>query len=156
MKRQEVINNNYREFLDPMSKKHKLEGVNIGNTALHEMKKLEIALNCKRDGLEILLEPKLTSGFRPDVLVVDTNPPIAYEVVCSESEESIAKKHAHYHGITVIPVRVVAKVDQLKAFEDYIIKKIDQLAKTQGTGLFSDRHWPDVLKTEVRTIRRCL
>lgn len=106
MDRQKTINNNIRDYLSPHSKRHKLEGFNIGNKPEHEAKKFEIAMNCKRDGLEILLEPILNNGFRPDVLVMDVEPPIAYEIMCSEEMKSIDKKKKAYGDILIIPIHI--------------------------------------------------
>jgi len=104
--RQILINDNYRKYLDPLSRRNKLTGFSKGNTHEHEAKKFEIAMNCVRDGLEVLIEPKLKNGKRPDVLVVDVTPPIAYEIAKSESDQSIEEKKKSYLGIIVKMVRI--------------------------------------------------
>lgn len=107
LERQRLINNNLRVYVESHSKHNTLEGFNVGNTVAHELKKFEIAFNCKRMGLEVLLEPKLKNCCgRPDVLVLDVFPPVVYEVVCSEKEESLIRKKEKYGDVRIVVVRV--------------------------------------------------
>lgn len=102
---QEIINDNLREYFNPMRKQHKgLPGHNCGNTPEHELKKFEIAMNLDRNGSNFIIEGILKNGLRPDIVVIDTIPPICYEIM--KSEEKISdKKRALYPG-TIVEIRV--------------------------------------------------
>ena len=99
---QKVINDNKRSYLATMSKNLEgLNGFNSNNTPEHETKKYEIAMSLLRDGHTVMIEPTLRNGKRPDVLVLDVEPPIAYEIAKSESDESLLRKAEGYLGILV-------------------------------------------------------
>lgn len=110
-KTQKIINSNIRDYLDPMQKlihnpAVKLDG---GNSPEHELKKTEICLKLIMEGLHFVTEAKLKNGKKPDILVLDVEPPIAYEIQCSESDRSIEEKNKTYGNITVIPIKVEKK-----------------------------------------------
>lgn len=95
---QRIINNCLRDFVKSHSKHHGIPGHNRGATLEHELKKYEVALKLERAGHFILIEPLLETGKRPDILVVDVYPPIAYEIMHSEEMKSIRLKRENYPG----------------------------------------------------------
>ena len=102
---QQIVNDNLREYFNPMKKQHKgLPGHNIGNTPAHERKKFEIAMALDRDGSTFIIEGILKNGLRPDITVIDTIPPICYEVMHSEKTIN-EQKRALYPG-RIIEVRI--------------------------------------------------
>ena len=106
-KEQEIINTNKRGLLDKMQKLvYNVVRLNTGNTWEHERMKAEICYTLQRNGRQFLTEVQLRTGGRPDILVMDTIPPVAYEIMVSESDKSINEKEAKYHGIKLIKVRV--------------------------------------------------
>lgn len=106
-KRQAIINQNVRLHLSPMSKIHRNNpSINSGNTLEHEMKKCEICYHLKKTGIEFACEAILKNGLRPDIITLDTNTPVAYEIMKSESEESIIKKTKEYEGIIIVRVKI--------------------------------------------------
>lgn len=99
-----TINRNLREYFDPMKKQHiNCVVFNTGNKLEHEIKKAELVYRLLKEGRTIICEGIMKSGLRPDVCVLDTSEPIAYEVACSEKESSIIKKSQTY-GCKVIPI----------------------------------------------------
>ena len=110
MKLQELVNRNVRDLLDVNQKKHiwgPSDHHGFGGPSLeHELKKFEIVFNCLRDGLTVAVEPRLRNGRRPDVLVLDLENPVAYEVMKSEKDSSIEEKKEEYLGIKIIEVRI--------------------------------------------------
>lgn len=105
--RQTTINNNLRDYVNINSKRHRLGGINRNNTYAHEKAKLLKAFDLAyNEGCEVLIEPILNNGYRPDVLVLDTETPIAYEIVCTENEESLLRKQVNYQGIKIVPIRI--------------------------------------------------
>ena len=102
---QELINKNKRLFLNPMRKHYEnVVAVNIGNTYKHESKKFETAWKLMKDGHTIITEPILKNGYRPDIVVISTPEPIAYEILHSEQDENLTKKSVKYK-MTIVGVR---------------------------------------------------
>lgn len=68
------------------------------NTLEHEKKKIEKFVELIYLGHDVILEPQLVdkSLGRPDVLLLDQIPAIAYEIVCSEKESSLSNKDVKY------------------------------------------------------------
>ena len=90
---QRLINQNMREYFDPMVKHHlNVVSLNSGNTLEHELLKTEICYKLKREGRTFITEGVLLSGDRPDITVLDLENPIAYEIVHSETFASIKNK----------------------------------------------------------------
>ena len=107
MHKQQQINKNLEEFFDPMSKRHiNVVVLNTGNTIEHELKKAEICFKLQQQGCTFICEGILKNGKRPDITVLDTRIPIAYEVMKSEKQESIDMKHHTYGDIKIIPIRI--------------------------------------------------
>ena len=105
--KQRVINSNKRGLLEPMQKLiYNAVRLNSGNTWEHERMKAEICYMLQRGKHTYVTEAQLRTGGRPDVLVMDTNPPVCYEIMVSESDKSINEKEAKYHGIKLVKVRV--------------------------------------------------
>lgn len=101
----DTINRNLREHFAPMQKRIRPNTIlNTSNTLEHELKKMEIAYKLMEQGREIIIEGKLKNGKRPDIVVLDIKNPIAYEIMKSESDESISKKEESY-GMRIIKVR---------------------------------------------------
>jgi hypothetical protein len=65
-----------------------------GETEAHIQMKLEICKWLKKQGKEFMTEAKLITGQRCDIINCDDA--VIYEVVESESEESIEKKRKDY------------------------------------------------------------
>jgi len=102
----QIINKNIRDLLDTMSSKIiNVVRIDSGNSLEHELKKCEIAYNLLKQGRTIITEAKLKNGKKPDILVLDLNNPIAYEIMKSESMKSIHKKEEEYLGIRIIPIK---------------------------------------------------
>ena len=92
-----LLNDNKRKFLNLMKPLHKGVQINTHNSLEHELKKAEIFYNAKKEGLEVFTEVHLKStghtGQRiADVIVLDLQVPIIYEVADSETEDSLNKK----------------------------------------------------------------
>ena len=109
-KQQEIVNNNKRDYLDPMSKHHFNPNVALHvsdkpNHKKHEMMKASVAYDLMAEGRVVYSEAILLNGGRPDLLVMDTLIPYAYEIVMSEKEESIMKKRERYGEIKIIVVK---------------------------------------------------
>lgn len=103
---QHIINRNKREYLDQTRKIHEnVVAINIGNTPEHEDKKWEVAQKLMREGHTIVTEAILKNGYRPDILVISTEAPIAYEILNSEKDENLLIKSKNYK-IKIIGVRV--------------------------------------------------
>lgn len=100
----EIITYNLKEFIvsSEFSKVNQLR-ISKANSLDHELKKSEIFTKLIHSGLNVLVEPKcLDSRNRPDILVLDTMPMIAYEIVKSESELSLIRKEKDYPFIIKI------------------------------------------------------
>lgn len=95
----DVISFNLKEWFDRIeySKVNVLK-ISKANSLDHELKKAEIVTRCIHSGLSVLVEPMLLDKKigRPDIVVLDTFPPIAYEIVCSESDASLERKEKDY------------------------------------------------------------
>jgi hypothetical protein len=101
-----IINQNMREFKHP-TQLWQINRIclNTGNTLKHELKKAEICYKLIQQGRSVVTEAKLLNGLRPDILCVDLYPPIAYEIVKSESDASLERKALAY-PFRIIQVRV--------------------------------------------------
>lgn len=96
---QEIINNNLRNYFDTMTKKEVNRIiVHKGNKPEHELAKSIIATQLILQGSSILTESKLKNGKRPDIAIIDVEPPICVEIMCSEKDESIEEKSTKYPG----------------------------------------------------------
>jgi hypothetical protein len=103
----DVITYNLKEFIDRIeySKVNQLK-ISKANSLDHEIKKAEIFTKLIHSGLNVLVEPKcLDSRNRPDILVLDVMPMIAYEIVRSESEASLLRKERDY-PFTIKVIRI--------------------------------------------------
>lgn len=99
------IRKNLRDYFDPMKKQHlNVVVLNTGNTLEHEIKKAEICFKLQQHGHEFICEGILRNGKRPDITVLDVEPPIAYEITHSEKEASILQKSQAYGNIRIIPI----------------------------------------------------
>ncbi len=106
--KQRLVNDNKRKYLDMMSVQHtNVVSMNSGNTIAHELKKAEICYELQRDGHVFVTEQKLKAPLhgRPDILILDSFPPLAYEIVCSETEESLLRKKQKYGDISIVVVK---------------------------------------------------
>jgi hypothetical protein len=73
-----------------------------GETNIHQLTKTVLCIKLRREGKQFVCEAKFKDGSgRADVLCLDEG--IAYEIVDSESEESLAKKAEKYP----VPVEIV-------------------------------------------------
>ena len=136
-----LINDNLRNYFDSTKKHHlKLPGHNRDNSLEHELKKYEVAMKLEREGRTVIVEGILTSGLRPDLVVLDLPEPLAYEIVMSESEESIKSKQSAYpfEIITIdckkkrikgeeIVVDLHLKLSKAKLLYNILIKRLDIL-----------------------------
>lgn len=103
---QQLINNNIRNYLDPMKKIVKnAVFLNTNNTIEHEIKKAEMSYHLIKMGHTIITEAPLKTGDRPDILILDTPEPIAYEIMNTETEESIFDKQNRYR-IKIVKVKI--------------------------------------------------
>ncbi len=95
----EITSYNLKEFISPsdFSNINRLR-ISEANSLDHELKKAEIVTKLLHSGINILVEPILLdkSIGRPDILVLDSMPMIAYEIVISESELSLKNKEKNY------------------------------------------------------------
>jgi hypothetical protein len=106
----DIVSHNLKEFISPSEFTHVNQlRISKANSLEHEIKKAEIFTKLIHKGLNVLVEAKcLDSSIRPDLLVLDTLPMIAYEIVKSESELSIYNKDLKYpFKITVIKTNEV-------------------------------------------------
>lgn len=90
---------NLIEFVDKSDfNKVNILRISKANSLEHELKKAEIFTKLIHSGINVLVEPLLKERDtgRPDILVLDTMPMIAYEIVKSESDESILSKDSKY------------------------------------------------------------
>ena len=112
--RYKLVNKNIRTFLDSNSKHilagngyNKIISINVGNTLAHERTKFTKAYELLSFGHVIATETKLKSGKRPDILVLDLETPMAYEIIKTETKESIEKKRKEYYPIMVYTVEAL-------------------------------------------------
>ena len=71
--------------------------INFNNSLEHERKKFEIALELIKSGIEIFTEVEFLTGGICDILSIDKNgDALIYEIVNTESKESIAAKKLKY------------------------------------------------------------
>lgn len=111
MKNYKLINDNKRKYLNPMKPLVKGLVMNTHNSLEHELKKAEIYYNCKKDGLEVYSEVSLkTTGHTgqriADIIVLDLETPIIYEIAKSETEESLDAKELDLKDFKIIRVRI--------------------------------------------------
>ena len=98
MKFNDIVSHNLKEFINSseFSSVNHLR-ISKANSLEHEIKKAEIFTKLVHSGHFVLTEAKcLESQCRPDILVLDVLPMIAYEIVKSESELSIYNKNIKY------------------------------------------------------------
>ena len=108
-KTQSIVNDNKRKYLDMMSVQHtNLVSMNPANSLAHEIKKAKLCYDLLSEGHVFVTEQKLKSPLRgrPDILILDVEPPEAYEIICSEREESIVCKKNNYGDIKIFTWRV--------------------------------------------------
>lgn len=95
----DVVSYNLKDFVQP-SEFTKVNQIRISkaNSLEHELKKAEIFTKLIHSGLNVLVEPLLLDKEigRPDLLVLDCVPMIAYEIVKSETESSLISKSSKY------------------------------------------------------------
>jgi hypothetical protein len=103
---QEKVNRNLRLYFHPTKKRYMNPSiaVNTGNTEEHESAKFKVAFNLMKNGHIVITEGTLKNGQRPDIVVLDIDEPIAYEICVSESVESVTAKSERYLGMRVIPI----------------------------------------------------
>ena len=68
--------------------------INPSNSLEHERKKLDLCHALRVLGKDFYTETKFTNGTRADMYCLDDD--IAYEIVCTEKEESIIRKKTVY------------------------------------------------------------
>jgi len=104
----DIVSFNLKEFVDKsdFSKVNHLR-ISRANSLEHEVLKSEIFVKLVHCGLNVLVEPLLLdrSMGRPDILVLDTVPCIAYEILVSEKESSIKRKDEKY-PFKIVTVKV--------------------------------------------------
>ena len=105
----DVISYNLKDFVQP-SEFTKVNQIRISkaNSLSHELKKAEIFTKLIHSGINVLVEPLLLDKEigRPDLLVLDCVPMIAYEIVNSESKSSLSNKEVKYpFKIKVVEVK---------------------------------------------------
>ena len=98
----DYTSHNLKEFIEPsdyininkLLKKH----IYRNNKLEHELKKVEIFVELLYDGNDVILEPQLKdkSLGRPDILLLNQIPAVAYEIINSEKEESLLLKDMKY------------------------------------------------------------
>lgn len=84
--------------------------INTGNTRAHELAKFELAWKLHEDRHSFICEAEFESPFKKRADVVDLDDGVVYEIVVSESEESIVKKQGTY-PLPVIVVRPGPVID---------------------------------------------
>lgn len=107
-----IINTNIRTYLALMNRKtiagpyhHTAIALSKWNSATHEGLK---ALKCHqllKEGRTIITEARLKTGARPDILVVDTQPPHVYEILVSETNEHALEKKERYMQLPIHTVK---------------------------------------------------
>lgn len=104
---QRIRNDNYRLVDSSKSlageSRYGIVRINTNNSLKHEQKKLEICYCLKKRNHQFLTECRFKAGGRADVFDLDRSE--AYEVVVSESEDSIKSKRDKY-PVPVIVVEV--------------------------------------------------
>jgi hypothetical protein len=107
MKLYELINNNKRKYLNPMKPLVKGLVMNTHNSLEHELKKAEIYYKLKKSGLEVYSEVSLKgTGRIADLIVLDLEVPMIYEIAKSETDESLDAKEQDLKDFKVIRVRI--------------------------------------------------
>lgn len=107
--KQRIINNNKRKYIEPLQPlKYGVVKFYKNNTATHEITKEKLMNVLTLIGHDVLSEVKLRKPLRgrPDLLIMDVEPPIAVEIVCTESDDSIIRKINNYGDIKVVVVTV--------------------------------------------------
>lgn len=104
----DIVSYNLKDFVDKceFNKVNSLR-ISKANSLEHELKKAEIFTKCIHLGLNVLTEPLLLDRKlgRPDLLVLDSIPMIAYEIINSESSISLSNKEIKY-PFKIIEVRL--------------------------------------------------
>lgn len=106
---QEIVNRNKREFFK-ITTPHKYNVVKFfvtdsKNHKAHEMKKASVAYDLIAMGHVISTEATLKNGRRPDIVIMDIYPAVVYEIIHTESDESIVDKGMNYLGLKIVKVR---------------------------------------------------
>lgn len=100
--RRRTAAHNLREYFDNMTIRHiGCVNLNTGNSLTHELMKAETAYNLKSEGNIIATELTTKKGKRCDIVVLDVTPPMVYEIVHTETTESMRKKIKDY-----LPLRI--------------------------------------------------
>ena len=92
MNLEEIRNDNMRK-LNPLKNKRNVI-VKSGESLEHFLKKAEISFKLMDEGNDIVTEAVFENGKRADIFVLDTGH--VYEIVNTETEESIRKKMIDY------------------------------------------------------------
>jgi hypothetical protein len=108
----EIINTNLRTYLALMARKtiagphhHNAIAISKWNTPEHEALKTLKAHQLLKAGHTIITEGILKTGARPDILLLDTNPPHIYEIIVTETEEHALEKKERYMQIPIHLIR---------------------------------------------------
>lgn len=98
---------NQARRLIELSNRGRSNSISIGanKSLLHARKKFDICWDLIQQGKEFYSECKFVSGGRADIFILDNSKVI--EIVCSETEESLAEKAKKYpFGVEIEVVRV--------------------------------------------------
>jgi len=134
----DVVSHNLKEFISPSEFTHVNElRISKANSLDHELRKAELFVKCVHSGLNVLTEPILSDKKigRPDILVLDTLPCIAYEIVKSEKEDSLIRKDKDYPFI----VKVVIMDDIIDKYKDVPVKEKEFRGDRVGFWIDYDR-----------------
>ena len=81
----------------------------------HIRKKFEVWLKLKKSGYSIWTEVIFKKGFRPDILAFKEGLWKIYEIVETESDQSLMLKNTNYpHNLEIIPIRNIKEIKQLE------------------------------------------
>ena len=98
--REKIASDNLRSFFNPMMKRHiGCVSINTHNKIEHERRKFELAYQLKSEGNIIATELVTKKNLRPDLVILDVSPPICYEIVNTETIESMKNKKVNYHPL---------------------------------------------------------
>lgn len=90
-----IQRNNRSRLLEPTSRRHRnCVRISVANSLEHEIKKLRLCYAFKKANQEFVCEAVFLKGGRADIFNLSNGN--AYEIISSESEESlVAKEHAY-------------------------------------------------------------
>jgi len=96
----DIVSHNLKEFIEPsdFSKVNHLR-ISKANSIEHEVLKATVFTKLVHAGLNVLVEANLKSPYtdsKPDLLVLDLIPCVAYEIVNTEKEISLLNKEVKY------------------------------------------------------------